>query len=159
MDMVSETYKESKIDIHHHIFPPAHLYPKMTLNAKLGWTTPAENLPWTPRKSLEAMDALGIDMAVLSYPAGIPLRQDNSPDSDEADRRTARELNELFWTLTETMRRSGAAGSNGDCLGRPSVPNLTAIHLIVPLSALITNVMVTRVYRQLKLGAISISRV
>ena len=63
-----------KIDIHHHIFPPPNLYayPQSQLNARVGWKTPEENLPWTPQKSIEAMDKMGVEVAVLSYPAGIP---------------------------------------------------------------------------------------
>ncbi|KAI0719589.1 hypothetical protein C8T65DRAFT_693227 [Cerioporus squamosus] len=34
---------------------------------------PEENLPWSPEKSLKAMDELGIDVAVLSLPDGWPM--------------------------------------------------------------------------------------
>lgn len=60
-----------RIDVHHHIFP-ANLG-KTARNDDLGWRTPAENLPWTPQKSLDSMDALNIDIAILSYPAGVPF--------------------------------------------------------------------------------------
>ncbi|KAF7355385.1 Amidohydrolase 2 [Mycena sanguinolenta] len=56
-----------RIDIHHHYFP-ANL-DKAKLNEKLGWHTPAENLPWNEGISLDFMDAAAIDVAILSFPA------------------------------------------------------------------------------------------
>lgn len=61
----------SRIDVHHHIFPPN--LRKAERNDDLGWLTPPENLPWTPEKCLDAMDALNISTAILSYPAGVPF--------------------------------------------------------------------------------------
>lgn len=55
------------IDVHHHYFPPD--LEKEKSNADVGWRTPAENLPWSPEISLRAMDAMGVDVAVLSFPA------------------------------------------------------------------------------------------
>ncbi|CDO71257.1 hypothetical protein BN946_scf184908.g14 [Trametes cinnabarina] len=43
--------RSGKIDVHHHNFP---------------------NMPWTPEKSIAAMDELGIEMAILSLPDGWP---------------------------------------------------------------------------------------
>ena len=39
----------------------------------LGYKLPEENLPWSPEKSLKAMDELGIDIAILSLPDGWPI--------------------------------------------------------------------------------------
>ncbi|KAJ7228588.1 hypothetical protein GGX14DRAFT_613713 [Mycena pura] len=55
------------IDVHHHFFP-SNLN-KASSNEKVGWRTPEENLPWTPELSLRYMDASGIDIAILSFPA------------------------------------------------------------------------------------------
>ena len=93
--------KSLKIDIHHHIFPPAHFYPKSELNIQKGWRTPAENFPWTPRKSIEAMDKLGIELAVLSFPADVPLREEYPSESHGDYKTQARELNELAWRTSE----------------------------------------------------------
>ncbi|KAG6873774.1 hypothetical protein C0995_011593 [Termitomyces sp. Mi166 len=35
----------------------------------MGWKTPVGTLPWSPEVSIKAMDASGIDMAILSLPA------------------------------------------------------------------------------------------
>ncbi len=76
------------MDIHHHIFPAS--IGKAALSMNVGWQTPAENLPWTPEVSLKAMDKLGIRLAVLSMPAGIPA----GPVGHE-NRQSAREFNRL----------------------------------------------------------------
>ena len=59
-----------RIDIHHHIFPP--WLDKASASADVGFRTPPDNLPWSPATSLRAMARLGVDRAVLSYPAGMP---------------------------------------------------------------------------------------
>ncbi|KAF8913968.1 hypothetical protein CPB84DRAFT_1811427 [Gymnopilus junonius] len=56
-----------RIDVHHHYFPSD--LRKEKSNAEVGWKTPAENLPWSPEVSLRAMDAMNIDVAILSFPA------------------------------------------------------------------------------------------
>ncbi|KAI0092009.1 hypothetical protein BDY19DRAFT_574059 [Irpex rosettiformis] len=61
-----------KIDIHHHIFAPFFMEAKLDSAKKVGWRTPAENLPWSLSNSLAIMDHLSIGAAILSYPAGIP---------------------------------------------------------------------------------------
>ncbi|PIL37116.1 hypothetical protein GSI_00808 [Ganoderma sinense ZZ0214-1] len=76
----------TRVDIHHHIFPTS--IGKAALSMNVGWQTPAENLPWTPEVSLEAMDKLGIRLAVLSMPAGLPA----GPVGHE-NRKSAREFN------------------------------------------------------------------
>jgi len=55
------------IDIHHHYFPNS--LKKDRPNPALNWKTPPENLPWSSEKSLVAMNDMGIDFAVLSFPA------------------------------------------------------------------------------------------
>ncbi|TCD68185.1 hypothetical protein EIP91_011356 [Steccherinum ochraceum] len=77
-----------RIDVHHHIFPPSLMQSKLEANDHVGWRTPPENLPWTPELSLDTMDALGIDTAVLSFPAGV-LSGPPGPESCAQ----ARELN------------------------------------------------------------------
>lgn len=78
--------KHRCIDVHHHIFPAT--LRKAAQSESVGFRTPPENLPWSPEVSLEAMDALGVDMAVLSLPAGVP-----SGPIGPANRAAARELN------------------------------------------------------------------
>ena len=56
-----------RIDVHHHFFPVD--LNKETSNQNMGWRTPAGTLPWSPEISLKAMDASGIDLALLSLPA------------------------------------------------------------------------------------------
>ncbi|PPQ98534.1 hypothetical protein CVT24_004025 [Panaeolus cyanescens] len=56
-----------RIDIHHHYFPPDLM--KESPRPDLHWKTPPENLPWTADVSLKAMDEMGIDFALLSFPA------------------------------------------------------------------------------------------
>ena len=56
-----------RIDIHHHFFPVD--LDKKAANEKVGWCAPAGTLPWNPDISLEAMNAAGIDIAILSLPA------------------------------------------------------------------------------------------
>ncbi|KIJ70032.1 hypothetical protein HYDPIDRAFT_104714 [Hydnomerulius pinastri MD-312] len=54
------------IDVHHHIFLDARK--KAKKNAEVGWLTPPENLPWRLESSVEAMDAMEIQTAILSPP-------------------------------------------------------------------------------------------
>ncbi|CAL1700764.1 unnamed protein product [Somion occarium] len=75
-----------RVDVHHHIFPAT--LPKKELNAKAGWRAAEGTLPWSPEVSLAAMDALDIDIAILSYPTGFPS---GPPGPD--NRALARELN------------------------------------------------------------------
>ncbi|KAJ7068341.1 hypothetical protein C8F01DRAFT_957099, partial [Mycena amicta] len=56
-----------RIDIHHHYFELA--LDKANASKKVGWSTPSENLPWSPEISLNYMDTEGIDVAILSFPA------------------------------------------------------------------------------------------
>ncbi|THH15208.1 hypothetical protein EW146_g5238 [Bondarzewia mesenterica] len=56
------------VDVHHHIFPSS--LPKQSISRSLGFRTPPSHLPWTPSISLRAMDALGVELALLSIPPG-----------------------------------------------------------------------------------------
>lgn len=60
-----------RIDIHHHFFPPSFSRVKAAMSHTVGFRTPPENLPWSVDLSLRAMDGLGIQLAVLSLPAGV----------------------------------------------------------------------------------------
>lgn len=75
------------IDVHHHFFPTD--LNKEKCNTHLGWKTPPENIPWTPEKSLQAMDTMNIDFAILSLPAI------SSGSIDEENRLIARKRNEF----------------------------------------------------------------
>ncbi|RXW24705.1 hypothetical protein EST38_g1132 [Candolleomyces aberdarensis] len=77
------------IDVHHHYFPPELQQSKLQTNQDIGWKTPPGHLPWSPELSLKAMDELGIDTSILSYPA-IPLGT-----ISEENRRAARARNEF----------------------------------------------------------------
>jgi 6-methylsalicylate decarboxylase len=61
----------TRIDIHHHFFPPSLSRVKAAQSQAVGFRTPPENLPWNADLSLRAMDSLGIQLAVLSLPAGL----------------------------------------------------------------------------------------
>ena len=76
-----------RIDVHHHFFPTD--FDKEKINTHLGWRTPPENLPWTPEKSLQAMDTMNIDFAILSLPAI------SSGSIGEENRLMARKRNEF----------------------------------------------------------------
>jgi 6-methylsalicylate decarboxylase len=73
------------IDVHHHFFPDD--INKEASNQKIGWRAPASTLPWTPDISLNAMDASGINLALLSLPAI------SAGSVSEENRATAREHN------------------------------------------------------------------
>ncbi|KAH9482721.1 6-methylsalicylic acid decarboxylase [Psilocybe cubensis] len=55
------------VDIHHHYFTPD--LKKDNPNPSIGWKTPAENLPWSPEISLQAMDKMKINVSILSFPS------------------------------------------------------------------------------------------
>ena len=77
--------------MHHHVFPPIPSDAALAGEKSIGYHIPDENMPWTPEVSLRAMDALGIDIAVLSLPTGMP------PGPVGAENRgMARKLNEML---------------------------------------------------------------
>ena len=63
----SSSPRPGRIDVHHHLFPPAY----MAENSRRGITHEAgAPIPdWTPQKSLDVMDANGIEAAILSLSA------------------------------------------------------------------------------------------
>lgn len=83
------------IDIHHHFFPPDLRESKAQANEHLGWKTPPGHLEWTPELSLKAMDELGIDVAVLSYP---PI---SAGSVSNENRNSARHRNEFVHRACE----------------------------------------------------------
>ncbi|KAF8639945.1 hypothetical protein AX17_001195 [Amanita inopinata Kibby_2008] len=66
-----------KIDVHHHFFPDS--LDKARANDLAQWRTPPGTLPWCAKKSIAAMDASGVDVAILSMPA-IPAGSVGSED-------------------------------------------------------------------------------
>jgi predicted TIM-barrel fold metal-dependent hydrolase len=92
--------KVRRVDVHHHFFTPG--LNKVEANSKLGWKTPEENLPWSPKVSLDAMDAMNIDVAILSFP---PI---SSGSIGETNRALARKRNEYVANVcTENPDRFG----------------------------------------------------
>lgn len=73
----------TRIDVHHHAFPPALQEVKASGSGALGWKMTAEGRHWSLEVSLGAMEKLKIDKAILSLPAGYP--------PDQKDVRTANE--------------------------------------------------------------------
>lgn len=63
--------QSDRIDVHHHFFPPSLSRVKAAQSQAVGFCTPPENLPWDAGLSLRAMDSLGIQLAILSLPAGL----------------------------------------------------------------------------------------
>src|SRR5690242_1327028 len=71
--MPTTTPSASRIDVHHHAFPP-QLFggsAATALTANSGWKYTADSPAWTPDASLAFMDALGISTAILSLPNDI----------------------------------------------------------------------------------------
>jgi hypothetical protein len=75
--------QSDRIDVHHHFFPPSLSRVKAAQSQAVGFRTPPENLPWNADLSLRAMDSLGIQLAILSLPAGL------AESFDEAKRMNA----------------------------------------------------------------------
>jgi hypothetical protein len=75
--------QSDRIDVHHHFFPPSLSRVKAAQSEAVGFRTPPENLPWNADLSLRAMDSLGIQLAILSLPAGL------AESFDEAKRMNA----------------------------------------------------------------------
>lgn len=65
----------TRIDVHHHAFPPALRAAKAAGSGALGWKMTAEGRHWSPEISLGAMQKLKIDKAILSLPPGYPPDQ------------------------------------------------------------------------------------
>ncbi|OCH94140.1 amidohydrolase 2 [Obba rivulosa] len=105
-----QTERPLCIDVHHHLFP-GNLQ-KANQSARVGFRTPPENLPWSPEVSLKAMDALGIDLAILSLPPGLPAGA-----AGPENRSAAREYNILMSSICD--RHPGRFGFFA-CLPIPS---------------------------------------
>lgn len=73
----------TRIDVHHHAFPPALQAAKAAGYGALGWKMTAEARHWSLEVSLGAMEKLKIAKAILSLPTGYP--------SDQKDVRAANE--------------------------------------------------------------------
>ena len=80
------------IDVHHHYFPPD--LDKGRANELACWRAPPGSLPWHADHSIDAMDAAGIDVAILSLPA-IPT----AICSNEENRAKARQRNLLMKSI------------------------------------------------------------
>ena len=65
----------TRIDVHHHAFPPALQAAKAAGSEALGWKMTAEGRHWSLEVSLGAMEKLKIDRAILSLPPGYPPNQ------------------------------------------------------------------------------------
>ena len=63
----SQLHTPKVIDVHHHIFLDARK--KAEKNTLVGWITPPEHFPWRPSSAMLAMDAMGVQTAILSPPA------------------------------------------------------------------------------------------
>ena len=91
MTETTHTDQVRRIDLHHHFAPPMSDADAAAASAailsKTGWRMPDGNYPWTPEVSIAAMDRLGIEKAVLSYPLGGTV-------ADADNRRVARLFNE-----------------------------------------------------------------
>ncbi|KAH6915373.1 amidohydrolase 2 [Coprinopsis sp. MPI-PUGE-AT-0042] len=84
------------IDIHHHFIPASLSSRKRTENVGLGWKSPPECLDWSPELSLELMDAAGIDLSMLSFPAIA---------SDEISQKSRRETRERNNSMSEICQK------------------------------------------------------
>jgi hypothetical protein len=88
--MTSSSPGPARVDLHHHIFPSGKLaeFIQRGLIADSGWRFPGGTPRWTAETSLEFMDGLGIQTAVLSLPSDL---EHTLPAKDR--RAFAREVN------------------------------------------------------------------
>ena len=73
----------TRIDVHHHAFPPALQAAKAAGSEALGWKMTAEGRHWSLEVSLGAMEKLKIDKAILSLPSGYPPNQKDVRTANE----------------------------------------------------------------------------
>ena len=79
------TVKQGRIDVHHHVIPPAFV---ATMQAKGIEKVAGAPLPkWTPEKSIAVMDANGIQTAITSLSAPGVHFGDGAPQAVELARR------------------------------------------------------------------------
>ena len=83
------TTKPGRIDFHHHFMPTSMLTSGL-FGATAGWKFRKDAASWTPQVSVEFMDKLQIDTAILSIPNDVESRL---PENKR--RHFARELNTL----------------------------------------------------------------
>ncbi len=80
----------TRIDVHHHFLPPAYMKEEHArLNFTHGAVSTNQLLSWTPRQSLDVMDANGIATAIVSVTTPGPWYGDVA-----AGRRLSREWND-----------------------------------------------------------------
>ena len=109
-----------RIDVHHHFMPPAYMKEEHErLNFSHGAVSASQLLSWTPRQSLDVMDANGIAAAIVSVTTPGPWYGDVA-----AGRRLSRMWNdyaaEQIKSLSRPLRtvRNGAiAGYRGQSCG------------------------------------------
>jgi hypothetical protein len=103
--------QSDRIDVHHHFFPPSLSRVKAAQSQAVGFRTPPENLPWNADLSLRAMDSLGIQLAILSLPAGL------AESFDEAKRMNA-QMHEIVLQHQGRFAFWGCLGDWRDVEGR-----------------------------------------
>jgi 6-methylsalicylate decarboxylase len=98
MTTSTTTQQAGRIDLHHHFSPGMPGGDVAAVAAAIfeatGWRMPSGGYPWTPELSIAAMDSLGIEKAILSFPAGGNV-------ADAASRASARALNETAHNAAE----------------------------------------------------------
>lgn len=71
--MSSVAVPPSGVDFHHHVMPVGLLPDSLVQmwNGKSAWQFPARTPIWSPQRSIEFMDDLGIDTSILSLPNDV----------------------------------------------------------------------------------------
>jgi predicted TIM-barrel fold metal-dependent hydrolase len=74
--MASNIPGTGRVDLHHHLFPSGELGESLmrALSTASDWEFPGGAPSWSPEASLEFMDGLGIQTAVLSLPNDLEYR-------------------------------------------------------------------------------------
>ena len=103
--------QSDRIDVHHHFFPPSLSRVKAAQSQAVGFRTPPENLPWNADLSLRAMNSLGIQLAILSLPAGL------AESFDEAKRMNA-QMHEIGLQHQDRFAFWGCLGDWRDVEGK-----------------------------------------
>ena len=121
--------KLTRIDVHHHAFPPALREAKAAGSRALGWKMTAEGRHWSPEISLGAMEKLKIEKAILSLPPGYPPDQKDVRAANEELKKICNQYPTRFgfWaTLGDLRNTKGehvlllAYLAISRCLGSPS---------------------------------------
>ena len=101
----------TRIDVHHHAFPPALQATKAANSGTLGWKMTAEGRNWSLEVSLGAMEKLKIDKAILSLPPGYPIDQkDVRAANEELKRMRDRYPTRFgFWAALGDLRNTKGA--------------------------------------------------